>query len=65
MQRYEKYKKNAERWEMKEAFDNFFGKVKRYMKMRIDQRFNKEINFIMDQIWTEQIRKPSQYYVTD
>ncbi len=63
--RYESYKMNAERWAMKEAFDDFFGFASQYLHMRIDNQFNKEIYDIMAQIWEEQIHKPSQIYVTD
>lgn len=62
---YQSYKENAERWEQKEAFDNFFGDASVYVKLRLDDEFNKEIHMIMNEIWTEQISKPSQFYVTD
>lgn len=62
---YDLYKTNAERWEQKEAFDNFFGFAKKYLEVRYDDEFNMEIHKIMDGIWAEQITKPSQFYVTD
>lgn len=59
------YKINAQRWEMKEAFDNFFVDAKQYLKLRWDDKFNVEIHMIMDGIWKEQISKPSQFYMIE
>lgn len=60
---YEMYKQNAERWQMKEAFDNFFHeKAKPYLRLTFDDQFNKEIHFIMDQIWSFQMKNPSQFF---
>ena len=65
MNQYEQYMVQAERWELKEAFDNFFGDARKYLHMRIDDPFTVEIHFIMDGIWNEQIRKPCQIYSND
>ncbi len=56
------YKENAERWEIKEAFDNFFVNVQKYLRMRKDNEFNNEIQLIMDQIWKKQLKNPSQFF---
>ncbi len=56
------YKENAERWQVKEAFDNFFGNVQKYLHMRKDNEFNSEIQIIMDQIWKKQLKNPSQFF---
>lgn len=55
----------AEQWELKESFDNFFGDVRKYLHMRSDNPFNVEIHLIMDGIWNEQIRKPCEIYSND
>lgn len=57
--------KNAKSWELKESFDNFFNDSKEYVRMRIDDEFKTEMHFVMDQIWKEQISKPSQIYTND
>jgi hypothetical protein len=60
---YEMYKANAERWQIKEAFDNFFiKKASPYLRMRNDNEFNNEIHYIMDQIWAKQLKNPSQFF---
>ncbi len=62
---YEQEVMNAERWAMKEAFDEFFEKAKGYLQLRFDDEFNIEIHYVMDLIWKEQISKPSQIYTND
>ena len=65
MSQYENYVMNAERWAIKEAFDEFFDKATEYTHMRNDDEFNHELKFIMDLIWEEQITMPSQIYTND
>ncbi len=62
---YQYYKENAKRCEQKESFDNFFQDASVYLKLRWDNEFNVEVHKIMDEIWIEQISKPSQFYVSD
>jgi len=60
---YEMYKENAQRWQIKEAFDNFLiEKASPYLRLRNDIEFNKEIQYIMDQIWINQLKNPSQFF---
>lgn len=65
MSLYEQYKMNAERWAMKEAFDQFFGDADQYVHIRIDDEFKLEMHYIMDLIWKEQISKTPQIYTND
>jgi len=62
---YEQYKMNAERWAMKEAFDQFFEDAEHYVNIRNDNQFKLEMHYIMDLIWKEQISKTSQIYTND